>query len=144
MLQFHNGCDYIKSWVERERGYQAQKGNIQKRSGPKRPRNPKVFIPLENGKSTENASIKYTLNHWKDMKKSIYMPLFKYLYGINTKTLKSESLNSFYLWHCSLGHISDKRVSKLHKLGDLRSFDYESYDTSNVVWETKDLISPFK
>ncbi len=61
------------------------------------------------------------------------MPLFKYLYGINTERLKSESLNSSYLWHCCLGHISDKRVSKLHEFGDLRSFDYESYDTSNVV-----------
>ena len=61
------------------------------------------------------------------------MPLFNYLYGINTKTLKLESLNSSYLRHCCLGHINDKRVSKLHKFGDLRSFDYESYDTSNVV-----------
>ena len=25
LLQFHNGCGYIKSWVERERGYQAQR-----------------------------------------------------------------------------------------------------------------------
>ena len=61
------------------------------------------------------------------------MPFFKYLYGINTKTLKSESLNSSYLWHGCLGHISDKRVSKLHKFGDFRSIDYESSDTSNIV-----------
>ena len=61
------------------------------------------------------------------------MPLFKYLYGINTKTLKSESLNSSYLWHCRLGHKSDKHVSKLHKQGDVGSFDYESCDTSNIV-----------
>ena len=51
------------------------------------------------------------------------------VYGIETKRLKSESLNSSYLWHCHLGHISDKRVSKLHKAGDLGSFYYESYDT---------------
>ena len=25
LLQFHNGCGYIKSWVEREKGYQAQR-----------------------------------------------------------------------------------------------------------------------
>ena len=61
------------------------------------------------------------------------MPLFKYLYGINTKRLKPESLNSSYLWHYCLGHISDKCVSKLHKQGDLGSFDYESCDTSNIV-----------
>ena len=72
------------------------------------------------------------------------MSVFKYLYGINTKRLKSESLNSSYLWHCYLGHISDKRVSKLHKFGDLRSLDYESCDTSNIVRETKDSKSPFK
>ena len=52
------------------------------------------------------------------------MPLFKYLYGINTKRLKSESLNSSYLWHGCLGHISDKCVRKLHKFGNLRSFDH--------------------
>ena len=61
------------------------------------------------------------------------MPLFKYLYDINTKTLKSESLNSSYLWHGFQGHISDKCVNKLHKFGDLRSFDYESSNTSNIV-----------
>ena len=49
-----------------------------------------------------------------------------------------------HLWHCCLGQISNKCVSKLHKFGDLRSFDYESYDTSNVVLETKDSKSPFK
>ena len=59
------------------------------------------------------------------------MPLFKYLYG--TKILKSESLNSSYLWHGRLGHKSDKHVSKLHKQDDLGSFDYESCDTSNIV-----------
>ena len=72
------------------------------------------------------------------------MPLFKYLYGINTKTLKSEILNSSYLWHGCLGHISDKCVSKLHKFGNLGSFDYESYDTSNIVWKTNDSKYPFK
>ena len=57
------------------------------------------------------------------------MPLFKYLYCINTKTLKSKSMNFSYLWHGCLGHISDKRVNKFHKQGDFGSFDYESYDT---------------
>ena len=37
------------------------------------------------------------------------------VYNVNIKRLKSESLNSSYLWHCRLGHVSDKRVSKLHK-----------------------------
>ena len=73
------------------------------------------------------------LESLKDKKKSIYMPLFKYLYSINTKRLKSESLTFFYLWHGCQGHISDKCVNKLHKFGNLRSFDYESCDTLNVV-----------
>ena len=47
------------------------KGISKNEVGPKRTRNPKVLIPLENGKSTENASIKYTLNHWNGKKKSI-------------------------------------------------------------------------
>ena len=61
------------------------------------------------------------------------MPLFKYLYGINNKTLKSESLNSSYLWHGRLGHKIDKHVSKLQKQVELGSFHYESCDTLNIV-----------
>ena len=71
------------------------------------------------------------------------MPLFKYLYGIITKRLKSESLNSSYLWHCCLGHIIDKYVSKLHKFGNLRSFDYESYDTCESCLKGKMSKTPF-
>ena len=61
------------------------------------------------------------------------MPLFKYLYGITTKNTEIRSLNSSYLWHCCPGHVMDECVNKLHKFGDLKSFDYESYDTSNVI-----------
>ena len=64
-------------------------------------------------------------------------------YNVNTKRLKSESLNSSYLWHCRLGHVSDKRVSKLHKQGDLGSFDYESYDTCESCLKGKMSKSPF-
>jgi hypothetical protein len=51
------------------------------------------------------------------------------IYNINTKRLKPNELNPSYLWHCRLGHINEKRISKLHKDGFLESFDYESYDT---------------
>ena len=71
------------------------------------------------------------------------MPLFKYLYSINTKRLKSKSLNSSYLRHCRLGHVSDKRVSKLHKQGDLGSFNYESYDTCESCLRGKMPKTPF-
>ena len=62
---------------------------------------------------------------------------------MNTKRLKSESLNSSYLWHRRLGHVSDKRVSKLQKQGDLGSFDYESYDSCESCLKGKMSKSPF-
>ena len=65
------------------------------------------------------------------------------VYHVNTKRLKSESLNFSYLWHCCLGHVSDKHVSKLHKQGDLGSFDYESYDTCESCLKGKMSKSPF-
>ena len=51
------------------------------------------------------------------------------IYNINTKRLKSCESNQTFLWHCRLGHINEKRISKLHKEGLLESFDYESFDT---------------
>ena len=50
-------------------------------------------------------------------------------YNINSKKIKSNELNPSYLWHCRLGHINEKCISKLHKDGLLDSFDYESYET---------------
>ena len=34
--------------------------------------------------------------------------------NITTMKFKSNDLNSTYLWHCRLGHINEKRISKLH------------------------------
>ena len=34
--------------------------------------------------------------------------------NITTKKFKSNNLNSTYLWHCRLGHINEKHISKLH------------------------------
>ena len=50
----------------------------------------------------------------------------KSIYNINTKRLKSNNLNPTYFWHCRLGHINEKRISKLHQDGLLDSFDFES------------------
>lgn len=47
----------------------------------------------------------------------------------HTKSLKSDNIKMLILWHYRLGHISEKRLSKLHKLDDLGSFEYDSYDT---------------
>jgi hypothetical protein len=33
------------------------------------------------------------------------------------------------MWHCHLGHISEKCMKKLHNDGLLTSFDFESYET---------------
>ena len=33
------------------------------------------------------------------------------------------------MWHCRLGHISEKRMKKLREDGLLSSFDFESYET---------------
>ncbi|VFQ91643.1 unnamed protein product, partial [Cuscuta campestris] len=51
------------------------------------------------------------------------------VYNISAKRNKPNGLNQTYLWHCRLGHINEKRISKLHRSGMLESFDLESYDT---------------
>ena len=38
----------------------------------------------------------------------------KSIYNINIKKFKSNDLNTSYLWHCRLGHINEKHISKLH------------------------------
>ena len=45
------------------------------------------------------------------------------VYNINTKRIKSVETNQTYLWHCRLGHINEKRISKLHKDRILEPFD---------------------
>ncbi|RDX62788.1 hypothetical protein CR513_58840, partial [Mucuna pruriens] len=52
----------------------------------------------------------------------LYMPI----YNINTKRVKINDLNPANLWHCCLDRISEKCISKLHKDGFLKTFDYES------------------
>ena len=39
---------------------------------------------------------------------------YKSIYNINTKRFKSNNLNSTYFWHCRLGHINERRISKIH------------------------------
>ena len=53
----------------------------------------------------------------------------KSIYDINTKRFKSNNLNPTYFWHCRLGHINEKRISKLHQDGLLDSFYFESYES---------------
>ena len=48
----------------------------------------------------------YILNHDN--------PNAKPIYNIKTKRFRSNDLNTTYLWHCRLGHINEKRISKLY------------------------------
>ncbi|GKA76824.1 retrotransposon protein, putative, ty1-copia subclass [Tanacetum coccineum] len=49
------------------------------------------------------------------------------IYNISTKRAK-HNLDSTYLWHCHLAHISKKRIEKLQQEGLLKSTDDESFD----------------
>lgn len=48
--------------------------------------------------------------------------------SIKNKKHKNDNLNITYLWHCRLGHINEKRISKLHRHGYLGLTDFESLD----------------
>ena len=52
-----------------------------------------------------------------------------HIHNIDAKRWKVDNDCATYLWHCHLGHISVKRMKKLHKDGLFDSLDYESFDT---------------
>ena len=47
--------------------------------------------------------------------------------NINAKRPRLADLNTTYMWHCHLGHISEKHMKKLHTDVLLTLFDIESY-----------------
>ena len=49
-------------------------------------------------------------------------------HNIDAKRCKVDNDSATYLWHCRLGHIGVKRMTKLHADGFLESLDYESFD----------------
>ena len=65
------------------------------------------------------------------------------IYNIYTKKLKSNDSNMTYLWHCLLGHINEKRISKLHKDGFLDSFNFESIEICKSCLLGKMTKDPF-
>ena len=67
----------------------------------------------------------------------------KSIYNINTKRFKSNNLNPTYFWHCRLGHINEKCISKLHQDGLLDSFDFESYESCESCLMVKMTKTPF-
>ena len=60
------------------------------------------------------------------------------------KLSKQDNVKPLYLWHCHLGHINERSMAKLHKSGNLGSFDYESYDTFESCFLGKMTKFPFK
>nr|GEU67251.1 hypothetical protein [Tanacetum cinerariifolium] len=55
------------------------------------------------------------------------VPNVNSIYNVSTKRAKY-NLDSTYLWHCCLAHISKKRIEKLQQEGLLKSTDDESFD----------------
>ena len=63
--------------------------------------------------------------------------------NINNKRQRKDNELPSYLWHCRLGHINENRITKLHKLGNLGPFDYESFGTCESCLLGKMTKSPF-
>ncbi|GJX74795.1 retrotransposon protein, putative, ty1-copia subclass [Tanacetum coccineum] len=55
------------------------------------------------------------------------VPNVNSIYNVSTKRAK-HNLDSTYLWHCRLAHISKKHIEKLQQEGLLKSTDDESFD----------------
>ncbi|KAK8680799.1 hypothetical protein V6N13_109737 [Hibiscus sabdariffa] len=65
------------------------------------------------------------------------------IFNINTKRTKTNDSNQTYLWHCRLGHISERRISKLHKDGLLDPFVFEQMDVCESCLLGKMTKAPF-
>jgi hypothetical protein len=46
--------------------------------------------------------------------------------NVSAKRLQPNEFSPTDMWHCRMGHISEKRMKKLHSDGLLTSFDFES------------------
>ena len=62
----------------------------------------------------------------------------------DSKRQKGDNLKSAHLWHCRLSHISERRMTELHKCRSLGSFDYESFETCESCLLGKMTKLPFK
>jgi hypothetical protein len=61
----------------------------------------------------------------------------------SAKRSRLNDLSPTYVWHCFLGHISEKRMKKLHNDGLLISFDFESCETCEACLLGKMIKMPF-
>ena len=66
-----------------------------------------------------------------------------HIHNIYAKRCKVDNDSATYLWHYCLGHISVKRMKKLHADGLLESLDYESFDTCEPCLMDKMTKAPF-
>ena len=66
-----------------------------------------------------------------------------HVYNVSAKRPRPNDLSPTYIWHCRLGHISEKRMKKLHADGILNSFDFESYETCEACFLGKMTKSSF-
>ena len=55
-----------------------------------------------------------------------------HVHNIEAKRCKVDNDSATYLWHYHLGHISVKRMKKLHADGLFESLDYESFDACEL------------
>ena len=62
---------------------------------------------------------------------------------MNVKRHKPNEINPTYFWHCRLGHISLKRMKKLHDDGLLTLSDFGSFETCESCLLGKMTKSPF-
>src|SRR6185312_692763 len=65
------------------------------------------------------------------------------VYNISSKRPRLNDLNPTYMWHCRLGHISEKRMKKLHEDELLSLFDFKSYETCEACLLGKMTKTPF-
>ena len=66
-----------------------------------------------------------------------------HIHNIEAKRRKVNNDSATYMWHCRLGHISVKRMKKLHADGILESLDYESLDACEPCLMGKMTKTPF-
>ncbi|GKC83101.1 retrotransposon protein, putative, ty1-copia subclass, partial [Tanacetum coccineum] len=70
------------------------------------------------------------------------VPNVNSIYTVSNKRAK-HNLDSTYLWHCRLAHISKKRIEKLQHDGLLKSTDEESFDKCVSCLSGKMTRKPF-
>lgn len=64
----------------------------------------------------------------------VFMYKILIVYDVNNSFI---DISNNYLWHCRLGHISDKRLHKLKIESFLPSFNSESFETCEVCLKVK-------